>query len=114
MKKYLTVCLIILISFLSCTKETISDCGGKDPIKNLEWLNTIVKNNSRLCITVWRSKLNGTTVFGVAVCQCCFAGGPTTLYRCDGSLYCKNLSNKECEDGLIEARGKAENIYQGE
>jgi hypothetical protein len=114
MKKSLTVCFMILISFLSCKKEILNECGGKDPVKNLEWLNTIVKNNTGRCITVWRSKLNGTTVFGVAICPCCFAGGPTTLYRCDGSLYCKNLSNKECQEDLIEAGDKAENIYQGE
>ena len=112
MKKTLFICVALFVCFSNCKKESIDECGGNDPVKNLEWLKKTVESASGSCTTVLRSKLDNKTVFIVAICQCCFAAGPQTLYNCDGSLYCPDVNSQACTDAIIQARNKAEIVFQ--
>jgi hypothetical protein len=113
MKKIAFLSLICL--FIGCKGDAVlsKECGGKDPINNLPWLNDIVKNAAKgPCFSVSQSTIGKTVVFGVVRCGCCFAIDRGTLYRCDGSLYCNNLTNQKCNEASAEFQKNAQVLYQ--
>jgi hypothetical protein len=113
MKKHLLFCLILLL--ISCKdRHQFNDaCGGSDPLSNLPWLNKIFKDiENQPCNTITQSKIGDTVVFGVTRCTCCFAISVPILYKCDGTLYCTNQSDKECQDAIVESEKNAKRLYE--
>lgn len=112
MKNVLVFCFILLV--LSCKNDSVmdADCGGSDPIKNLEWLNKLTVSGNQGCTTIYKSSIDNTKVFGVNTCTCCIALFSETLYKCDGTMYCDDVSSKDCQDALLKARKNAVKIYE--
>ena len=90
---YLLLCGLIAFLFLSCeTEKSICGCGKENPLKNIEWLNSVItfytndtsQNWDHVDLYMYDYKNSNAFVFET------YKPGlydvPTTIFNCEGEV----------------------------